>query len=424
MSTTRSNVTPTTENAFDVARRQFDIAADLLHLDPNLREILRQCKRELTVNFPVKLDDGSIRVFQGYRVQHNIARGPAKGGLRFHPSVSLDDVRALAMWMTWKCAVVGIPFGGAKGGVICDPKQLSTGELENLTRRFATEISLLIGPDRDIPAPDVNTSPQIMAWFMDTYSMAVGHSVPAVVTGKPQSVGGSEGRLEATARGAVDVIVELAEQRRFCLNGARVVIQGFGNVGAPLASFLQQLGCRIVGVGEENGAIYNPRGLDASRLRLYKRETGSIVDFSGCDPVDALGLLELPCEVLVPAAIEGQITQRNADRIRAKWVVEAANGPTTPEADAILGERGVLIVPDILCNAGGVTVSYFEWVQDLQSFFWDEDEVNQRLKKVMSRAFQSVTRTAEDHSVSLRTAAHMLAISRVAEATRARGIFP
>src|SRR6185437_2374910 len=298
-----------------------------------------------------------------------------------------------------------------------------TGELENLTRRFATEISVLIGPDRDIPAPDVNTSPQIMSWFMDTYSMAVGHSVPAVVTGKPQSVGGSEGRLEATARGAVDVIVELAGQRQFSLTGARVVIQGFGNVGAPLASFLQAQGCRVVGVGEENGAIYNPLGFDTSRLRLYKRETGSIVGFAGGDPVDPVGLLELPCDILVPAALERQITQRNADRIKATWIVEAANGPTTPEADAILGERGVLIVPDILCNAGGVTVSYFEWVQDLQSFFWDEEEVNQRLQKVMSRAFQSVMRTAENHNVDLRTAAHLLAISRVADATRTRGIF-
>ncbi len=424
MSTTRSSVTPISENAFDIARRQFDIAADLLHLDSNLRAVLRNCKRELTVNFPVKMDDGSIRVFQGYRVQHNIARGPAKGGLRFHPSVSLDEVRALAMWMTWKCAVVGIPFGGAKGGVICDPKRLSTSELENLTRRFATEISLLIGPDRDIPAPDVNTSPQIMSWFMDTYSMAVGHSVPAVVTGKPQSVGGSEGRMEATARGAVDVIQEFAKQRQFTLNGARVVIQGFGNVGSPLASFLQNLGCRVVGVAEENGAIYNPRGFDASRLRLYKRETGSIVGFNGSDPVYPVGVLELPCDILIPAALEGQITQRNADRIKARLVVEAANGPTTPEADAILGERGVVVVPDILCNAGGVTVSYFEWVQDLQSFFWDEDEVNQRLQKVMSRAYQSVARTADDHNVSLRTAAHILAISRVADATRTRGIFP
>jgi len=424
MSTSRPIATPVADSAFDIAQKQFDIAADLLHLDANLRDVLRNCKRELTVNFPVKLDDGSIRVYQGYRVQHNIARGPAKGGLRFHPAVSLDEVRALAMWMTWKCAVVGIPFGGAKGGVICDPKKLSASELENLTRRFVTEISLLIGPDRDIPAPDVNTSPQIMSWVMDTYSMSVGHSVPAVVTGKPLSIGGSEGRLEATARGAVDVIVEATKHHQFPLNGARVVIQGFGNVGSPLAVFLQQQGCRIVGVAEENGAIHNPRGIDATRLRLYKRETGSIVGFAGAEPVDPRGFLELPCDILAPAALEGQITQRNADRVQAKMVVEAANGPTTPEADVILGDRGVFILPDILCNAGGVTVSYFEWVQDLQSFFWDEDEVNARLRKIMVRAFQNVERVSDDHNVPLRTGAHILAISRVAEATRTRGIFP
>ncbi len=424
MSTQRSSATPVAENAFDIAQKQFDIAADLLHLDANLRDVLRNCKRELTVNFPVKMDDGTIRVFQGFRVQHNIARGPAKGGLRFHPAVTLDEVRALAMWMTWKCAVVGIPFGGAKGGVVCDPKKLSLTELENLTRRFATEISLLIGPDRDIPAPDVNTSPLVMAWIMDTYSMAIGHSVPAVVTGKPLSIGGSEGRLEATARGAVDVIVEAARHRQFSLNGARVIIQGFGNAGAPLASFLSQLGCRVIGVSDSSGAIHNPHGIDCGRLRLYKRETGSVAGFSMAEPVDPLGMLELPCDILVPAALEGQITQRNADRIKAKVIAEAANGPTTPEADAILGEKGVLVLPDILCNAGGVTVSYFEWVQDLQSFFWDEDEVNARLQRIMARAYQNVARMAEEHGVNLRTAAHMLAISRVADATRTRGIFP
>jgi glutamate dehydrogenase (NAD(P)+) len=424
MSMPRSSVTPITENAFDIAQKQFDIAADLLHLDANLRDVLRNCKRELTVNFPVKMDDGSIRVFQGFRVQHNIARGPAKGGLRFHQAVTLDEVRALAMWMTWKCAVVGIPYGGAKGGVVCDPKKLSLSELENLTRRFATEISLLIGPDRDIPAPDVNTSPQVMSWIMDTYSMAVGHSVPAVVTGKPLSIGGSEGRLEATARGAVDVIVEAARHRQFPLNGARVVIQGFGNAGAPLAGFLSQLGCRVVGVSDSTGATHNAHGLDCSRLRLYKRETGAVGDFPGGEPVDPASLLELPCDILVPAALEGQITHRNADRIKAKVIAEAANGPTTPEADVILGDKGVFVIPDILCNAGGVTVSYFEWVQDLQSFFWDEDEVNARLQKIMARAFQNVVKMADDNNVNLRTAAHMLAISRVANATKTRGIFP
>jgi glutamate dehydrogenase (NAD(P)+) len=411
-------------NAFKIAQKQFDIAAELLHLDPNLRDVLRNCKRELTVHFPVKMDDGSIQVFEGYRVQHNIARGPAKGGIRFHPDVTLDEVKALAMWMTWKCAVVGIPFGGAKGGVICDPKRLSVTELENLTRRYTTEISLIIGPDRDIPAPDVNTSPQVMSWIMDTYSMGAGHSVPAVVTGKPLSIGGSEGRLDATARGAVDVIVECTRQCNLPLDNARVVIQGFGNAGAPLAGFLAGLGARIVGVSDSAGAIYNPRGLDVTRLRRYKAETGSVAGFPSCDPVDPMGLLELPCDILAPAALEGQITGANADRVKAKVVAEAANGPTTPEADEILNARDVVILPDILCNAGGVTVSYFEWVQDLQSFFWDETEINTRLNRIMVRAFHNVHKMSEERRVDLRTAAHILAVAQVADATFTRGIFP
>ncbi len=412
------------ETAFTIAQQQFDLAANLLHLDPNLRDVLRNCKRELIVHFPVKMDDGSIRVFEGFRVQHNIARGPAKGGLRFHPAVTLDEVKALAMWMTWKCAVVGIPYGGAKGGGVCDPKHLSLRELENLTRRFATEISLLIGPDRDIPAPDVNTNPQIMAWIMDTYSMNAGHSVPAVVTGKPLSIGGSEGRFEATARGAVDVIVEASKYRPLKLAGARVVIQGFGNAGAPLAGFMSALGAQVVGVSDSSGAVQNPKGLDLARLRRYKQETGSVAGFPNGEPVDPMGLLELPCEILVPAALESQITRHNADRIQAKLIAEAANGPTTPEADRILADRRILVLPDILCNAGGVTVSYFEWVQDLQSFFWDEADINSRLKKIMIRAFNNVVETAEAKETDLRTAAHLLAISRVADATTTRGIFP
>jgi glutamate dehydrogenase (NAD(P)+) len=409
---------------FENALKQFDLAADLLHLDPNLRDILRHCKRELTVHFPVKLDDGSIRVFEGFRVQHNIARGPAKGGLRFHPAVTLDEIKALAMWMTWKCAVVGIPYGGAKGGVVCDPKKLSPTELENLTRRFATEISLLIGPDRDIPAPDVNTSPQIMAWIMDTYSMAAGHSVPAVVTGKPLSIGGSEGRLDATARGAVDVIVEAAKHAKLPLADAKVVIQGYGNAGAPLAELLSGLGARIVGVSDSTGAIHNAKGLDVARLWRYKRETGSVAGFPTSDPVDPMGLLELPCDILVPAALENQITAANADRIKARVIAEAANGPTTPEADRILAQRRVMVLPDILCNAGGVTVSYFEWVQDLQSFFWDEADIHTRLNRIMVRAFESVVKTAETRECDLRTAAHVVAIQRVADATTTRGIYP
>ncbi len=411
-------------NAFHIAQRQFDRASDILHLDPSLRQVLRSCKRELTVHFPVRMDDGSFQVFEGYRVQHNIARGPAKGGIRFHPDVSLEEVKALAMWMTWKCAVVGIPYGGAKGGVICDPKRMSIVELENLTRRYATEISLLIGPDRDIPAPDVNTSPQIMSWIMDTYSVGVGHSVPAVVTGKPLSIGGSEGRLDATARGALDVIVELSRSRGFPLEDARVIIQGFGNAGSPLAGFLSQLGARIVGVSDSSGAIHNPHGLDIARLRRFKSETGAVVGFPTSEPVDPMRLLELPCELLVPAALEGQITAANADRIKARIVAEAANGPTTPEADEILTARKVVVIPDILCNAGGVTVSYFEWVQDLQSFFWDEADINTRLNKIMVQAFRSVSRVAEERHVDMRTAAHVLAVSRVADATATRGIFP
>jgi len=412
------------ESPFAIAQRQFDIAADLLHLDANLRELLRTCKRELTVSIPVRMDGGTVRVFQGFRVQHNIARGPAKGGLRYHPGVTLDEMKALAMWMTWKCAVVGIPYGGAKGGVVCDPKALSRAELEHLTRRFATEISVLVGPDRDIPAPDVNTSPQIMAWIMDTYSMAIGHSVPAVVTGKPLSIGGSEGRLEATARGAVDVIVEAARDRGLPLLGARVVVQGFGNAGQPLASFLNSLGCVIVGVGDSGGAIHNPRGLDPGALRRYKSETGSVAGFPNGESVAPADLLELPCEILVPAALEGQITERNAPRIKAKLIAEAANGPTTPAADRILAERGIVVLPDILCNAGGVTVSYFEWVQDLQSFFWEEDDVNGRLRRIMIQAYRGVAEMAERYRTDLRTAAHILAISRVAEATQTRGIYP
>jgi len=424
MSTFQPSPIQLADSAFNTAQKQFDIAADLLQIDGNLRDVLRNCKRELTVHFPVKMDDGTVQVFEGFRVQHNIARGPAKGGLRFHPMVTVDEVKALAMWMTWKCAVVGIPYGGAKGGVVCDPKKLSLAELENLTRRFTTEISIIIGPDRDIPAPDVNTSPQIMGWIMDTYSMGVGHSVPAVVTGKPLSIGGSEGRLEATARGAVDVIIEAAEHRQIPLKGARVVIQGFGNAGSPLASFLHQLGSQIIAVSDSTGAVHNPRGLDPARLRLYKRETGSVVGFPNSEPIDPMAILELPCDILVPAALESQITGRNADRVRTKLIAEAANGPTTPEADQILNERGVFLLPDILCNAGGVTVSYFEWVQDLQSFFWDEAEVNDRLGRIMTRAFKSVLQTSEQYNVNLRTAAHVLAISRVAEATRTRGLFP
>ena len=408
-----------------MAQRQFDVAAERLNLPPGQREVLRNCKRALEVTFPVKMDDGSIKVFTGYRVQHNIARGPAKGGIRYHPDVNLDEVKALAMWMTWKCAVVNIPYGGAKGGVICDPKKMSLGELERLTRRYATEISLLLGPESDIPAPDVNTDARTMAWIMDTYSMHKGFSVPAVVTGKPLSVGGSEGRREATSRGCLFTIREAAKELRMDLKGRPVVVQGFGNVGAIAAELLSDLeGCRIVGVSDSRGGIYNPKGLDVKRALLIKKEAGSVTNYPDADRVTNEELLELPCDILVPAALEKQITEGNADKIKAKVVAEGANGPTTPEADAIFYDRRVMVLPDILANAGGVTVSYFEWVQDLQSLFWSEEEVNAKLEQVMRRAFRDVYSAANKYEVGMREAAYVVAVSRVAEAARARGIYP
>ena len=413
-----------TENPFAMAQRQFDIAAEKLGLDPGLREILRNCKRELAVNFPVKMDDGSIKVFTGYRVQHSIARGPAKGGIRYHPDVTLDEVKALAMWMTWKCATVNIPYGGAKGGVVCDPKKMSMAEIERLTRRYASEISLLIGPESDIPAPDVNTTPQTMAWIMDTYSMNKGYSVPGVITGKPLNIGGSEGRREATSRGCLFTIREATKVKGISLKDCPVVVQGCGNVGGIAAELLHLEGCRVVGVSDSRGGIYNPRGLDIGEVMRCKQELGSVIEFSECDKVTNAELLELPCEVLVPSALEKQITAHNAGNIRANIVAEGANGPTTPEADEILFDRGIMVLPDILANAGGVTVSYFEWVQDLQAFFWTEDEINQRLEQIMKRAFREVYNMSDKHKVDMRQAAYMLAVSRVAEATRTRGVFP
>jgi glutamate dehydrogenase (NAD(P)+) len=415
---------PAVGNAWTTALSQFDRAADQLHLDDGTREVLRACKRELTVNFPVRMDDGSFRVFRGFRVHHSLARGPAKGGIRYHPEVDLDDVRALAMLMTWKCAVVGLPFGGAKGGVACDPKGLSTRELENLTRRFTSEIQVFIGPDYDIPAPDVGTNAQVMAWMMDTYSMNVGHSVPAVVTGKPISVGGTEGRLEATGRGAAFVTRDAANQIGLTLDGARVAIQGWGNVGSNLAVHLRELGCRIVAVSDLGGAIHNPGGIDPANLTRYVEETGSVAGFPSADPLEREALFEVDCEILAPCALSGAITHRNAEKVRAGMVVEGANGPTTPEADAILRDRGIRVVPDILANAGGVTVSYFEWVQDREAFFWDASEINARLEKIMTRAFAAVADQAETYSVDWRTAALMLGIARTAEALKLRGIFP
>jgi glutamate dehydrogenase (NAD(P)+) len=414
----------TQRDPWEVAIEQFDTAADKLHLDPNMRGILRECQRELIVHFPVRMHDGAVKVFTGYRVQHNTSRGPGKGGIRYHPSATLGEVKALAMWMTWKCAVVGIPYGGAKGAVICDPKTMTSQQLETLTRRYTTEIALLIGPDRDIPAPDVNTNAQTMAWIMDTYSMHAGHTVPAVVTGKPLSIGGSEGRNEATARGAVYTIIEAAKHLGIDLESSRVVVQGFGNAGSFSAKLMAELGTVVVGLSDTQGGIYNPKGLDPNKVDAYKRETGSVVGFPGAEKVTNSELLELDCDILIPAAIENQIGEHNAPKIKARLIAEAANGPTSPEADRILYEKGVFMVPDILCNAGGVTVSYFEWVQDLQNLFWREATINARLKEVMVKSFNDVLQMSLKNKVHMRTAAYMVAVARVAEATLTRGIYP
>jgi glutamate dehydrogenase (NAD(P)+) len=414
----------TTMNPYEIAVAQFDAAADKLNLSPDLREVLRYPKRELTVHFPVRMDDGYIRMFTGYRVQHNVNRGPAKGGIRYSPDVTLDEVKALAMWMTWKCAVVDIPYGGAKGGVVCDPKHMSKAELERLTRRYATEIAVLIGPKSDIPAPDVNTNAQVMAWIMDTISMHEGYSVPAVVTGKPLAIGGSEGRNEATATGVLYVIRRAAEYLGMDLKGARVAVQGFGNAGSNVARFLHNEGCRIVALSDTQGGIYNERGLDPQQVLRHKQERGTVVGFANAQRVTNAEVLEVPCDILVPAATENQITGQNAERVQARMIAEAANGPTTPDADRIFYQRGVFVIPDILANAGGVTVSYFEWVQDIQSFFWTREEIAERLEHVMNRAFKAVLDKANMYNVDMRTAAYMLAVSRVAEATQLRGIYP
>ena len=413
-----------TPNIWAVAQSQFDLAADKLDLDDGMRRVLRVPQRELTVNFPVTMDDGSVMVFTGQRVQHNVSRGPGKGGIRYHQDVTLDEVRALAMWMSWKCACVNIPYGGAKGGVVVDPKQLSLREVEGLTRRFTTEISPLIGPERDIPAPDVNTNAQTMAWIMDTYSMHHGYTIPGVVTGKPIAVGGSLGRNEATARGAVFTLLQWAKATNRSLAGMTVAIQGYGNAGSIAATLLAEEGARIVAVSDSTGGIHNRSGLDPAKVSAWKREHGTVVGFPGADDVSNQELLEVECDILVPAALENQITRANAPKIRATVIAEAANGPTTPEADAILYDRGVFLIPDILCNAGGVTVSYFEWVQDMQSFFWTEARINESLKEIMDRAFEAVHAMAERHEVDMRTAAYMVAVARVAEATTLRGLYP
>ncbi|HWW51490.1 MAG TPA: Glu/Leu/Phe/Val dehydrogenase [Verrucomicrobiae bacterium] len=411
-------------NPYRIAQIQFDLAAEYLKLDPGVRQILRSPKRVLEVSVPTKMDNGQIKVFTGYRVQHNVARGPAKGGIRYHPGVTLDEVKALATWMTWKTATVNIPFGGGKGGVVCDPKRMSKPELERMTRRYASEILPLIGPEQDIPAPDVYTDSQTMAWIMDTYSMTKGYSTMGVVTGKPVSIGGSEGRKEATARGCVVVVEQACKIKKLPLRGASVAIQGFGNAGSLAARIFAEKKARVIAISDSRGGVFNSRGIDPLKAARYKERSGTVVGMPGTSRISNDDLLTMKCDILVPAALENVITLNNADQIKAKIVAEAANGPTTPHADEVLARKGILLLPDILTNAGGVTVSYFEWVQDLQSFFWSEAEVNAKLESVMRRAFEEVHEAARRHRAHMRTGAYALAVSRVADATLVRGLFP
>ena len=411
------------KNPWIAAAARFDEAAMRLKLDDGMRKVLRTPTKELTVHIPVLLDDGRLEVFTGYRVQHSLARGPAKGGIRFAPDVTLDEVRALASWMTWKCAVVNIPFGGGKGGIICDPNVMSDAELEKLTRRYTAEIIDFIGPERDVPAPDVNTNEKVMAWIMDTYSMHARHTVTAVVTGKPMALGGSRGRPEATGRGCMIVILKALELLGLKPDNSRVVIQGFGNVGGMAAKLMSAIGFKIVCMIEYDGAVYNPKGLDIAALQQHRRETGSITGFAGGEDMDKGEAMFLECEVLIPAATENVIHSGNAERIRCQILCEGANGPTTPLADEVLAGKKIFVIPDILANAGGVTVSYFEWVQDRQGFFWNEQLVNQRLEEIMTESFDAVVEYARAHQVNNRIAAYMLALDRVAQAIKLRGIY-
>ncbi len=407
-----------------MAQQQLDDVAAIIGLNESVHSFLREPRRILEVSIPVMMDTGAFRMYRGFRVQHNVSRGPAKGGIRFHPDVSLDEVKALAMWMTWKCALVNIPFGGAKGGVICDPKAMSRQELENLSRRYATEISIIIGPEKDIPAPDVYTTPQIMAWIMDTFSMQHGYSIPGVVTGKPISIGGSLGRDKATARGCLYTVDEAMRVLEMPIDGARVAIQGFGNAGLHAAELMAQRGYSVVAVSDTGGGVANDNGLDVPALIKHKQRTGSVSGFANGEAVTNAEVLEYDCDVLVPAALEKVISAANASRIKAKIVAEAANGPTLPEADAILHDRGIMVLPDILANAGGVTVSYFEWVQDLSANFWEEEEINDRLRRIMVRAFIDTYEVAQRRQIDMRQAAYVVAIARVAEATTVRGLYP
>ncbi|MGQ0763721.1 MAG: Glu/Leu/Phe/Val family dehydrogenase [Acidobacteriota bacterium] len=411
-------------NPFEIAKQQFDRAADYLELEDSMRNVLRSAKRQLIVSIPVKMDGGETKVFEGYRVQHNIARGPAKGGIRYHPNVSLDEVKALASWMTWKCATVNIPYGGGKGGVVCDPKSLSISELERLTRRYAFEIAPIIGPDRDIPAPDVYTDSQTMAWIMDTISMVRGHTELGVVTGKPLSLGGSQGRHEATARGALYALREACEVRGARMQDARVVVQGFGNAGAIIARLAAEDGARIIAVCDSKCGLVSETGLDIQAVIKHKEETGSLKGMRGVKEIAPNDVLEVECDILCPSALENSITMTNVGKVKTKIIAELANGPTTPAADRVFEKQGVTVIPDILANAGGVTVSYYEWVQDQYSFFWSEDRINRTLEETIGKAFHQVYQTAHRHGTDLRTGAYILAIERVAEATRVRGIFP
>jgi len=412
------------EQAFNNVRRLINDVCNRMNIAEACRSRLMECERELTIHFPVRMDDGTVRVFTGFRILHNDSRGPGKGGIRYHPDVTLDEVKALAALMTLKTAVAGIPYGGAKGAVICDPKVLSQNELERLTRRYAAEITLFIGPETDIPAPDVGTNPQIMAWIMDTYSMGRGYSVPAVTTGKPLEVGGSRGRFEATGRGCMITALLAAKHLGINAEEATVAVQGFGNVGAVAASLLAGEGCRIIAVSDTQGGVYSPKGLDPGLLFTQKKETGSVVGFKDAETITNAELLGLPCDILVPAALEQQLVKANSGSVKAKLIIEGANNPTTPEADRILGNNGIFIVPDILANTGGVIVSYLEWVQGLQFLFWEEEEVNDYLERILTKAFAEVLQTSQQEKADMRTAAHMIALRRLATAMAFRGIFP
>ncbi len=412
------------KSAYDAALENFDLAADALDLASDIRQMIKYPERILEVSLPVRMDDGRVHRFEGYRVQHSTARGPAKGGIRYHPNVTEDEVKALATWMTWKCAVVNIPFGGGKGGVACNPKQMSEGELERLTRRYAASILPLIGPDQDIPAPDVYTNAQVMAWIMDTYSMTKGFPIPGVVTGKPVSLGGSLGRNEATGRGVFYTAQSACDQLGLAIPEAKVVVQGFGNAGSVAANLLHAHQARVIAVSDSRGCVYNRNGLDIPNLILHKEKTGSVIGFPAADQIRPDELLALECDILVPAALENAIDGENAPRVRARMVAEAANGPVTPDGDSVLEAKGIFLIPDILCNAGGVTVSYFEWVQDTQHLFWEAADVYNRLEHIMKSSFAEVLRIHTERRVTMRTAANMLGVSRVAEATKLRGLYP